>query len=52
MANFEIYDGDILVNTIIADSKEIAEQVTELAAVEVIPEEFAFEELEEIEDGA
>ena len=34
MPKFWIYDGDSLVNFIIADSKEIAEEVTGLTAVE------------------
>lgn len=37
MPNFEIYDGETLVNVIVADSKEIAEQVTGMIATEVIP---------------
>lgn len=34
MANFAIHDGSTIVNVIIADSKEIAEQVTGLQAFE------------------
>lgn len=37
MATFRIYDGEELVNLIRAKSKEIAEQVTGLTAVEVVP---------------
>lgn len=39
MPNYYILDGNKIVNIIIADTKEIAEQVTGLAAVEQIPGE-------------
>lgn len=34
MANFAIHDGTTVQNVIVADSKEIAEEVTGLSAVE------------------
>jgi hypothetical protein len=34
MANFAIHDGTTVLNVIVADSKEIAEQVTGLEAIE------------------
>ena len=34
MSNFAIIDGDTVVNVIVADSREIAEEVTGLSAVE------------------
>lgn len=34
MANFAIIDGDTVVNVIVADSQEIAEEVTGLSVVE------------------
>lgn len=34
MPNFAIHDGSTVVNVIVADSKEIAEEVTGLSAVE------------------
>jgi hypothetical protein len=34
MANFAIHDGSTVVNVIVADSAEIAEQVTGLQAIE------------------
>lgn len=34
---FEIYDGEELVNLIVCESKELAEQLTGLTAREVIP---------------
>jgi hypothetical protein len=38
MANFAIHDGVAVVNVIVADSKEIAEQVTSLEAIETTGE--------------
>jgi hypothetical protein len=38
MANFAIHDGTTVVNVIIADSKEIAEEITGLQALETTGE--------------
>lgn len=34
MANFAVLSGPIVINTIVAETKEIAEQVTNLACIE------------------
>lgn len=34
MANFAVLDGEIVINTILAESKEIAEQVTGMVCIE------------------
>lgn len=34
MSNFAIYQDNVIVNVIVADSKEIAEQITGMSAIE------------------
>lgn len=36
MPNYAIYDGHLVSNVIVADTQEIAEQVTGLSALEVV----------------
>lgn len=38
MPNYAIKDGSVIVNVIVADTKEIAESVTNLEAIEVTEE--------------
>lgn len=42
MANYAVMNGDIVGNIIVADSKEIAETVTELTCIEYTDENPAF----------
>ena len=39
MPNYAIKDGSVIVNVIVADTKEIAESVTSLEAIEVTEEQ-------------
>jgi hypothetical protein len=41
MANFAVHDGSTVVNVIVADSKEIAEEVTGLQAIETTGQPWA-----------